>query len=161
MEKIVAVWLVYQTIKPTHAAPLGILGKFPVIRQNKQSHMKGLCETCPEEHQIIYRDCLLDKFLMIERARQDKSYSKFKPWQKVVILKDRYFRHLNYLNTPGIEKPEDPPYQKVRRSETTKVAPPTTILFLIDEAYKFPLGFTEMKMKQVEHWLTHFQGSGK
>ncbi len=80
MEKIVAVWSVYQTIKPTHAAPLGILGKFPVIRQNKQSHMKGLCETCPEEHQIIYRDCLLDKFLMIERARQDKSYSKFKPW---------------------------------------------------------------------------------
>ncbi len=161
MEKIVAVWSVCQTIKPTHAAPLGILGKFPVIRQNKQSHVKGLCKACPEEHQVIYGDCLLDKFLMTERAKQDRSYTRLKPWHKVVILKDRYFRYLNYLDTPGAERPQDPPYQEVKKSETTDVVPLTTIQFLIDEAYKFPPGFTEAKKKQVEQWLTHFQGDGK
>ncbi len=92
---------------------------------------------------------------MIERARQDRSYTKLKPWCKVVVLRDRYFRYLNYLDTPGAQRPQDPPYQRVKKSEMTDVVPPTTIQSLIDEAYKFPPGFTEAKKKQVEQWLIH------
>ncbi len=68
IEKVIAVWADARVIKPTPTQPLGILGKYPVIRTNKKEYVRGACRTCPQSHKIVYNNCTLDKFIAYERT---------------------------------------------------------------------------------------------